>query len=164
MGYKRKTWTDKLQDSKKFPKILKFERNFPCGKALEKWGAKEGDTVVIAPALEVDAIMKSIKKGEVITLFEICQKLATKHRVDYCCSLTTGIFINIAAHAAEEAKERGETDITPYWRTLKIDGMLNPKYPRGVEAQRALLEQEGFTIFNRGKRLFVKDFQEYLIT
>ena len=25
MSYKRKTWIEKLQDNKKFPKILKFE-------------------------------------------------------------------------------------------------------------------------------------------
>ena len=108
MTYKKKTWTEKLHDSKNFPKILRFERNFPCGKALEKWGAKPGDTVVITPPLEVDAIMKKVPKGKLITIHEICDKLAKKHDVQFCCSLTTGIFINIAAHVAEEAKERGE--------------------------------------------------------
>jgi hypothetical protein len=162
MSYKKKTWTEKLHNSKKFPKILKFEHNFPCAKALEKWGAKTGDLVVIAPPIEVDTIMKKVPKGKLITIYEICDKLAKKHNVKYCCSLTTGIFINISAHAAEEEREKGEKDITPYWRTLKTDGMLNPKYPKGAEAQKKLLGKEGYQIIQKGKRYFVKDYKKYL--
>ena len=142
MVYKRKSWTEKLQDRKNFPKILKFERSFPCGKALEKWGAKPGDTVVLAPPLEVDAIMKNVPNGNLITIYEICRQLAKNHDAKFCCSLTTGIFINIAAHAAEESREKGEKDITPYWRTLKTDGVLNEKFPSGTEAQKKKLEKD----------------------
>ena len=142
MVYKKKSWIEKLHDTKNFPKILKFERNFPCGKALEKWGAKPGDTVVLAPPLEVDAIMKNVPEGKLITIYEICSQLAKKHNVKFCCSLTTGIFINIAAHAAEESKEKGEKNITPYWRTLKTYGVLNHKFPGGAEAQKKMLEKE----------------------
>lgn len=163
MAYKKKTWTEKLHDKKKFPKVLSFERNFPCGKALEKWGAKPGDSVVITQPLEVDEIMKKIPKGNIITLYEICRLLAKKHQVDYCCSLTTGIFINIAAHAAEEAQEKGEKNITPYWRTVKNNGVLNIKYPGGAEAQKVLLEQEGISIIHKGKKFIVKDYETYLV-
>ncbi|MDG6219328.1 MAG: MGMT family protein, partial [Candidatus Thermoplasmatota archaeon] len=77
--------------------------------------------------------------------------------------LTTGIFINIAAHAAEETKEKGEKDSTPYWRTLKTNGVLNHKFPGGVEKQKKLLEEEGFTIIGKGKTLTVKDYEQYLV-
>lgn len=48
-------------------------------------------------------------------------------------------------------------------RTLKIGGELNKKYPGGIERQKELLENEGHTIFNRGKKLFVKDFEDKLV-
>lgn len=157
MGYKKKTWQQKLEGSKNFPKILRLESNFPCYRALRKMGAEPGDSVVLAPPLEVDAIMKKISKGELITLKEICERLARKHGTQYCCTLTTGIFVTTAANAAEET--RGDT---PYWRTLKNDGELNKKYPGGVERQKRLLEAEGHAIIKRGKRLFVEDFEKKL--
>ena len=163
MAYKKKSWTEKLHDNKNFPKILKFERNFPCGKALESWGAKPGDSVVLAPPLEVDAMMKNVPKGRLITIYEICRQLAKKHDVKFCCSLTTGIFINIAAHAAEELKEKNVKTITPYWRTVKTGGVLNPKFPGGAEAQRNLLEKEGITIIQKGKKYVVEHYEKYLI-
>lgn len=163
MTYKKKTWTEKLYNSKNFPKILEFKRSFPCGKALEKWGAKLGDPVVLAPPLDIDAIMKNVPKGKIITIYEICDKLAKKYNVEFCCSLTTGIFINIAAYAAEELKEKGEKNITPYWRTLKTNGVLNHKFPGGSEAQKKMLEKEGFKILQKGKKYVVKNYENYLM-
>jgi hypothetical protein len=163
MAYKRKTWMEKLHDSKKFPKIINFERKFPCGKTLEKWGAKPGDSVVITPPIEVDEIMKNVPKGNLITIYEICNQLAKKHNAQYCCSLTTGIFINISAHASEELKEQGEKNLTPYWRTVKIDGILNDKFPGGQEAQKKKLEEEGFIIKQKGKKYIVENYENYLI-
>jgi alkylated DNA nucleotide flippase Atl1 len=163
MAYKKKTWVEKLKDSKNLPKMLTFEQNFPCGKALESWGATTGDSVVLAPPIEVDEIMRKVPEGRVITLKEICRKLAAKHNASYCCSLTTGIFINISAHAAEELKEKGEKHITPYWRTLKTDGGLNPKFPGGQETQKMQLEKEGITVIQKGKRYYVKDVNRYRI-
>jgi alkylated DNA nucleotide flippase Atl1 len=52
---------------------------------------------------------------------------------------------------------------TPYWRTLKNNGELNKKYPGGAENQKKLLEKEGHVIINKGKRIFVKDFEKYLM-
>ena len=158
MVYKKKTWQEKLEDNKSFPKTAKLEPNFPCYRALKKMGAEPGDSVVLTRPLEVDAIMKKVPKGRLITLKEICEKLAKKHKAEYCCTLTTGIFIMIAANAAEETK--GDTH---YWRTLKNNGELNKKYPGGIEKQKNLLEKEGHTIVNKGRRLFVKDFEKKLI-
>jgi hypothetical protein len=163
MSYKRKTWKEKLEDKKKFPKILKFDPKFPCGRALEKMGAKPGDPVVLAPPIEVDTIMKQVPKGKLITLNEICMKLAKKHNVKYCCTLTTGIFIMTAANAAEESKEKGEKNTTPYWRTLKIGGFLNDKFPGGAISQKKLLEEEGFRILQKGKKYVVENYENYLV-
>ena len=58
----------------------------------------------------------------------------------------------------------GKTDITPYWRTLKLGGQLNEKYPGGVEAQSARLREEGHTIEldKKNKPRKVKDFEKAL--
>jgi len=136
MTYKKKSWKEKLENNKKFPKILKFNPKFPCGKALIKMGAKTGDSVVLAPPLEVDEIMKKVPRGKLITINEICKKLAKKHNVMFCCTLTTGIFIMISANASEENKKINIKRITPYWCTLKMNGFLNDKYPGGVKKQK----------------------------
>jgi len=101
-------------------------------------GAEQGDSVVLAPPLEVDSIMRKVPYGKVITLKEICSKLAKKFNAQYCCTLTTGIAIMIAANAAEETN--GDT---PYWRAIKNDGELNKKFPGGVERQKTNLKKKG---------------------
>jgi len=163
MTYKKKTWKEKLENSKSFPKVLDFNPKFPCGKALSKMGAKSGDSVVLVAPLEVDELMKKVPKGKLITINEICKKLAKKHNVMFCCTLTCGIFIMTSAHAAEEDKIKGITRITPYWRTLKMNGFLNDKYPGGVKKQKKLLEEEGFKIIQKGKKYFVDKYENYLV-
>lgn len=157
MGYKRKTWEEKLEDKANLPKELKLRPNFPCAKALMKLGAKSGDTVVITQPKEVLEIMRRVPKGKLVTINEICERLAKRHGAKFCCTLTAGIFVMIAANAAEETK-----DGTPYWRTLKMDGALNEKFPGGQEAQRKRLENEGHKIVKTRKRLYVEDFQKCL--
>ena len=66
---------------------------------------------------------------------------------------------------AAGASEQRTENPTPYWRTLKADGELNPKYPGGAEAQKAKLEAEGHRIMQRGRtnlRWFVADFEQAL--
>ncbi|UCG83141.1 MAG: MGMT family protein [Dehalococcoidia bacterium] len=163
MAYKRTSWREKLEDSKKFPKILQFDPKFPCGRALQKMGARPGDSVVLPPPLEVDEIMRNVPRGKLITLNEICRQLAARHNTDYCCTLTTGIFVMTAANAAEQARSEGEKNTTPYWRTLKMNGELNEKFPGGAEAQRELLEQEGHVPVRRGRKYVILDYESYLV-
>ena len=59
----------------------------------------------------------------------------------------------------EEAAKEGKHLNVPYWRTLKSDGLLNEKYPGGAEAHKALLEKEGFKVFQKGKKHFVENYQ-----
>jgi hypothetical protein len=116
----KKTWREKLSDSKGLPKVGEVS-----GKST-RWG--EGTMVIPAP-LEVDALMKQVPKGRVVTINELRAALATLHHDNFACPITTGIFSWIAAHAANEAGEEGVRRITPYWRTLKTGGELNPKIP-----------------------------------
>ena len=120
--------------------------------------------VVPAPR-EVDAIMRRVPKGKLITIGEIRAALAKKHKVNVCCPITTGIFAWIAAHAAEEAAAAGgaRSKITPYWRTLKTGGELNPKYPGGVRGVCKRLTAEGHRVVCRGKRFAVEDYEKSLV-
>lgn len=162
----KKTWVQKLEDKKSLPKVLKLEERFPCYNAVHKMGACAGDPIVLVNASEIIPIMAEVPKGKLITIWEICKKIATKHKVKGCCSLTTGIFIMTIANAVEEAIVKGEKSALtkiPYWRTLKADGFLNEKYPGGQEGQKRLLGKEGFKVIARGKKYQVADFEKYLI-
>ena len=59
----------------------------------------------------------------------------------------------------------GKKNITPYWRTVKVGGQLNEKYPGGDEAQSARLKAEGHTIEpdKNGKPKKVNDFEKALV-
>ena len=103
--------------------------------------------------------MKKIRRGRLTTISLIAESLAEMHDASIGCPVTTGIFAWIASHAAEEAELEGKKRITPYWRTLKSGGELNPKYPGGIENQRERLEAEGHTIIQKGKRFLVEDFE-----
>jgi hypothetical protein len=162
MGYKKKSWQEKLTDKKNLPKILQLQEKFPCYNTVHKMGAEVGDEVVLVNPSEIVELMKKVPNGELITLVEICKAIAKKHHVKACCSLTTGIFIMTAANAAEEAAKEGKSLHVPYWRTLKTDGFLNEKYPGGALAQKTLLEKEGFTILKKGEKFVVKDYEKYI--
>ena len=80
---------------------------------------------------------------------------------DFTEPITAGIFVSIAAWASFQRSD----DETPYWRTLKANGALNPKYPGGVEAQKEKLEAEGHTIIQMGRKnieYYVKGYENAL--
>jgi hypothetical protein len=87
------------------------------------------------------------------------EHLAAKHHADITCPLTTGIFVHIVAEAAEESAAAGNADITPYWRVVKNDGSLDPKFPGGVTRQAERLREEGHRVVagNPGKPPRVAD-------
>ena len=151
MARKKTTWREKLLDSKGHPTVGPV-----TGKMSQRWGT---GTMVIPAPIEVDEIMRTVRKGKLITIDGIRKRLAAKHKVDFACPMTTGIFAWVAAHAADEAEQAGKRRITPYWRTLKTGGELNPKYPGGLEGVRSRLEAEGHRIVQRRKRMFVEDFE-----
>ena len=147
---KRKTWREKLE-AKQERKIVDNLRG--------------GGTLLIPKPLDVDALVRRVEKGKLITITQIMERLAEEHGADSTCPLCAGIFLRIAAEAAEEDSGKGVADVTPYWRVLKADGSLNEKFPGGVETQAARLEEEGHTIEpGKGKKPpKVKDFEGSLV-
>jgi hypothetical protein len=164
MSYKKKTWEEKLVDKKGYPKVLSLEEGFPCYRALNKMGAEAGDEVVLVNASEIVELMKLVPEGKLTTLAEVCKKIAKRHGVKACCTLTSGIFVMTAANAVEEAAERGRDLKIPYWRTLKIGGFLNDKFPGGVEGHRNRLELEGHKIVGKGKSARIEELETCLFT
>src|SRR4051794_12414695 len=152
----RKTWQEKLAEDKDLPKVITVNEA-----AAKRWG---GRTIAIAAPREIDALMRRVPRGRVTTMSELRAGVAKGHSAESACPITTGIFAWIAAHAAEEARAEGEAEkrLTPYWRTLKKGGELNPKYPGGVPAQERRLAAEGHAFVKKGTRVFVRDLAEVL--
>ena len=145
----KKTFNEKLQFSGDLPKVKKLSNP----RLIERYKA---DTMVIAAPLEYDRLMKKVPAGKVTTIDRMMACMAKKHGAGCTCPLTAGIFVNIAAHASEE---RGGEKETPWWRTLKKDGVLNEKFPGGIESQEVRLQAEGHTIIQKGKRWFVEGYE-----
>ena len=155
MPKKKLTWVEKLNDSKGLPKVEKI-----TDKMSKRWGT---GTVVIPAPLEVDEMMRKVPVGNLITINEIRNALARKHKATIGCPMTTGIFAWVAAHAAEEREQSGEKSVMPYWRTLKSGGVLNEKYPGGAEAQKLRLTREGHTVIRKGKKYVVLNYGKALV-
>ena len=152
--FKSKTrWRDKLEKEQE-PKLVTVPP-----KMVARFG--KGQMLIPTPML-VDQVMRSVRKGKLITAGQIRAKLARDCAADVTCPLTTGIFMRIAAEAAEEDRAAGRKRITPYWRVVKDDGGLNPKFPGGEAQQAKRLRSEGITTALRGKRFVVKAFEKYL--
>jgi hypothetical protein len=145
----KKSWREKLLDDKDLPKVEKITGRMQktCGKG----------TLVIPAPRQVDAIMAKARKGKLLNINTIRAALAKENKATTACPICTGIFAWIAANAAQEAIEAGAKKVTPYWRTLKGQNEINPKYPGGLEVQKALLESEGHQVIAKGKRMLVVD-------
>ena len=146
----KKTFNEKLMDSKNMPVV----EELTSPEAIKRAG---GSQMLLAPPLAYDEIMKRVPEGSVLTSPQIREYLASRYDADFTCPLTAGIFINIAAHAS---RERNGENPTPYHRTLKKDGELNEKYPDGIDGQKLLLEMEGHTVVQKGKRYFVENYAD----
>ena len=90
--------------------------------------------------------------GSVVNIFYLF--IVKRYCATIGCPLTTGLFARIAAEAAMEEASEGRKRITPYWRTLKQGGELNPKYPGGIESQKAhILSSDFFLISDWIRRI-----------
>lgn len=150
----KKDFNAMLNDSKDMPKT----QVITDPKSINKYG---GDRMYFAPPIDYDKIMKKIPQGKLTTVGEIRSYLARTSGADFTEPITAGIFVSIAAWASFQRKK----DETPYWRTLKAGGELNPKYPGGVEAQKEKLEAEGHTVIKKGRtniKYFVKNYEKSL--
>lgn len=148
------TWSQKLHESKGYPKVEPIPERM-----VKRWGS---GTLVIPAPIEVDELMRQVPKGKLVTINDIRAALAKKHHATIGCPMTTGIFSWVAAHAAEEQRQQGALEVTPYWRTLKTGGLLNEKYPHGAEGQKQLLENEGHVVVKKGKNYVVPNYKDAL--
>ena len=153
------------EDKKDFNSMLHKDAGMPKIQILtdeasiQKYG---GNRMYFAPPLAYDCIMKTIPYGKVVTVGEIRAYLARTNGADFTDPITAGIFVSIAAWASFQRTG----DETPYWRTLKAGGELNPKYPGGIDAQKEKLEAEGHTIIQKGRkniRFYVKDYEKVMV-
>jgi len=152
----KKTWLEKLNHKREcLPEI----KEISCEKLIKVTGA--GKMLIPAP-LEIDALMRKVPEGLLITTDDIRKYLNNKYGTVYTCPLCTGIFSKIAAFASEEVLPSPAIEINPYWRTLKTKGEINDKYPGGLKKQTELLEKEGHKILAKGKKFFVKDYHKAL--
>ena len=144
----RKDFQAMLRDNKDMPRVQRITDP----KSIQRYG---GDRMYLAPPMAYDRLMRQVPRGRLITVGALRDHLARQGGADFTDPITAGIFVSIAAWAS---CQRGE-DPTPYWRTLKAGGELNPKYPGGAADQKALLEAE------RGRtniRYYVQDYESYL--
>ena len=148
----KKTYNEKLNSPGDLPKIEDLSDR---PEAVARMG---GAKMLIAAPAQYNEIMRKIPEGKVTTVDRVRALLAKEAGADTTCPLTAGIFVNICAHASEE-RDSGKI---PYWRTLKMGGELNEKYPGGIDGQKLRLEAEGHTVAQKGKRYFVKNYEENL--
>lgn len=148
----RVPWREKMERPQE-PKLVQVPPK------MSRFG--KGMMLIPTPRL-VDAIVRTVPRGRLVTVGEIRRRLAADFSADVTCPLTTGIFIRIVAEAAEEDRANGRKRVAPYWRVIKDDGSLNPKFPGGVEQQARYLRGEGWALARRGKRTVLKDFERRL--
>ncbi len=150
----KKTAIQKLNIDKQSHIVSPIPAGFP--------GSKEADSMVVSNPLEVNSLIRQIPAGRLVTLDQIRGHLARKYQADMACPVSTAIYINISAAAAEEMRAQGEADLAPWWRVLKTGGKLNEKFPGGVEGQRQKLEAEGFTVLHSKRGYTVENYEEFV--
>ena len=152
----KKDFNAMLMDNKDMPKVqIITDEN-----SIQKYG---GNRMYFAPPIDYDKVMKLVPFGKLLTVGTIREHFAKNSGADFTEPITAGIFVSIVAWASFQRKENK----TPYWRTLKANGELNPKYPGGVDTQKELLEKEGHIIIQKGRtniKYYVKDYEKSLFS
>ena len=150
----RTSWREKLERPQE-PRVVDIPPK------MSRFG--KGTMLIPTPKL-VDGLIRKVPKGKLVTVGELRRKLANDFAADVTCPLTTGIFVRIAAEAAEEDRANGRQRLTPYWRVIKDDGSLYPKFPGGAEQQARHLRREGFAFSRKDKTPVLKQFEQRLHT
>ncbi len=152
----RKSWREKMNNPN-LPKLVPIPP-----KMRKRFG--EGTMLLPSPS-EVEGFIRTVPKGSLTTVSQIREFLAGKYSADVACPLVTGIFVRITAEAAEEDARAGKTKVTPYWRVVKDDGSLYPKFPGGVGRQAERLRSEGHRILpghgRRPPRVILREVLQY---
>ena len=121
-------------------------------KTMEKFLGCSGK--MVKPSLNsVKNVVKKIRKGKLVTLEILREKLATDFNVQTACPASTTKMLQILSK---------EEHPICYWRAVKKKGELLSKFPDGVEGHAALLECEGFEIDFSKKNPIVIGYQDKL--
>jgi len=109
-------------------------------KTMEKFFGCSGK--MVKPSMvTVKAIIKTIRKGKLVTLEQIREKLASDFNVQTTCPASTTKALQLLSK---------EVKPVCYWRVVKKNGELIAKFPKGIEGHASLLQKEGFAInFNK---------------
>jgi alkylated DNA nucleotide flippase Atl1 len=102
--------------------------------------------MLIPKPLDVDALIRKVPRGKLLTLTQLREKLARMAGADVTCPLVSGIHVRVVAEAAAEDIKAGKSRVTPYWRVVRDDGRLLETLPGGPSAQAEHLKAEGHTI------------------
>ena len=138
----RKSWGEKLEGAHEARVVAIPPR-------MHKLHGK--GTMLIPKPLDVDAMIRKVPPGKVITLTELREKLARGAGANMTCPMVTGMFVRIAAEVAAEDRRAGKSRVTPYWRVVRDDGRLLETLPGGPTEQARYLEAEGREILREGK-------------
>ena len=154
---KYKSWREKLENPiEGLPKVIDVPAKYQ-----KQMGGKK---ILVPSPMLVDERIRKVPKKKLVTTGQIRKDLARQFKADSTCPMTLGIFLRISSETAEEDRSKGKKRISPYWRVVKDDGSLNPKFPGGLKAQAQMLKQEGHKI-ETGKsktKMKVKDFEKAL--
>jgi len=105
-------------------------------KTMEKFFGCSGE--MVKPSTDtVKAIVKKIRKGRLVTLEQLREKLACDFSVQTACPASTTKALQLLSK---------EDQPVCYWRVVKKKGELIEKFPKGVEGHASLLQEEGFEI------------------
>jgi alkylated DNA nucleotide flippase Atl1 len=138
----RKSWREKLEG-------VHEARVVPIPPRMQKQHGK--GTMLIPKPLDVDAAIRKVPRGKIVTLTQLREKLARDAGADVTCPMVASISVRIAAEAACEDMKAGKPRVTPFWRVVRDDGRLLEKLPGGPAEQARLLEAEGREILNSAK-------------
>ncbi|MEP7291269.1 MAG: hypothetical protein ABI835_05775 [Chloroflexota bacterium] len=135
---------------------MEFEENAFKEIAENQIGFFGGAGQMLIPSRKtVEALIRKIPASQLITTDLLRKRLADDFGVQGTCPVTTKKVLRVIASDADE-------DVA-YWRVIKQSGELIAYFPGGVEAQAALLGEEGFSFETSGKVPKVRKFKESLV-
>lgn len=139
MPYKRKTWKEKMKIGAS--PILKINR--------KKYAdIPEGASMLIPTPEIVNDYIRHVPKNQSTTLQQMRKDLAAAFHAQYCCPITSGIFLRIIAEAAFEEWQQNKKieEITPFWRIINMNSPLAQKLSFGTDFLKAQRGKEGLTV------------------
>ena len=139
----RRTWRDKLRPDQR-PEICEDPRG-------------HGKMLVPTPMLVASEVSR-VRRGRVLTVSALRNRLAARAGAEFTCPLCTGIFLSIIAGAAEDDVTAGRKPVAPYWRIVRDDGSLSEKLPPGRARQAWWLRAEGHKIRRAGPKWQIEGF------